>query len=1116
MTSLWGNSSSKRGACEARGCDVAAAAASPHDSPRKRTRDIAQTTDGPTRPDKFSITRDNDATKFHGTISTIVSKDVYIFFDGACRGVDLTVGAAVLMDQQVPYYGVKQSTDARTPTQAELLGLEVALQITHTVLEARLREKNTSPTTIRIFGDSAHVIAEAESGAMAALGRLDRPSQDFLQKINNHDFLTACGKRMVAIATLFPFAQLTFAFHRRKYNAAPDEVCKAFLDGRDPGPLKRVAKTPFAPSILNSCCSWSCRRFLPRELWDEWRRVVLLLIPGSAAEATDTDWKLLLFAPRLLLSFLRRGDYIRHLASLRTKEDILDYLSDLTPETRPQRHDTDLQTTITKFFTENHPGKALDHIIAPSSIAAPTQGLATKFWPRADTPQFQIIDRVVNPTVDFDLLHLIARRKLKANKAADLGGWTKELLNAVGVKHFAVLLQAVMRGDANSTVVKVVTADKGIMIQQESGKIRPAAITSIWCKLLWHHAFARTRAARLPCQLPAAPATAALSMFLRHSPVVIKTDCSNAFHSLDRAAIKEAIVAQNLTEIIPLWNLFYGKRTQIVFPDQAKPPTEWITHSLTRGTRAGCVSGTLLFELGIARSLSRIQELGKTLAVVDDIYVAVQANAGMLERIGNILKDAGLTLNVAKSKIIDSGNVNELKLGTWMDVAPVVPPEVVLARIREPLSKVLASDVKLHYKYHLVDMLFRRQIYGLRHLTCSNSLDIASKVSVFWRETVQNLVGGEIPDLLFQASLEDGGLAGGFDAFPQAWMKYNARHANLYTRIFEYPHMQVELEGTLNEKELRKEYFMTRLKDVSDVNGCAPHYLLAYKSHEKRAMEDWLAQIPNYQWCLPDENFKAAMLLRCYTVPHGFKRCDRDPGPEDSRWDHAMKCKVCSNPVLRHNIVLDSIARTLRSRGIVVTTNTNRHPLPKTIRDAAYVDRTEENSVMKGPDAEIYVEDLQCIDVVVTTPWKGKARCPLLNVYNEKVTLYKEWTEFYKMKCHPVAVSAFGHVHTATRAVFESWEKSLHMSSLCFDIIRAINRSVQYAITNPLIIAMNKTKVADLRSHTETDRTTARHPPVATAPSPAPQAHVSTDSSSVPVLTSSSSSAPPVYLSSPP
>jgi integrase len=71
--------------------------------------------------------------------------------------------------------------------------------------------------------------------------------------------------------------------------------------------------------------------------------------------------------------------------------------------------------------------------------------------------------------LDPDLVALIARRKLKSKKAADLGGWTKELFNAAGSDVLFPFLEYTFRFFSNLTekVQTYLTTDRGLMIDHE-------------------------------------------------------------------------------------------------------------------------------------------------------------------------------------------------------------------------------------------------------------------------------------------------------------------------------------------------------------------------------------------------------------------------------------------------------------------------------------------------------------------------------------------------------------------------------------------------------------------------------------------------------------------------
>ena len=912
---------------------------------------------------------------------------------------------------------------------------------------------------------------------MDALAKPERTGANWLLKIPNATKIAACGDIKQKLCESHG-AVFVFAHHRRKFNAAPDELCNAHLDGRaaKAEKLAKVPKTPFNDHIFVTAMDWPSRRFLPRELFPQWRRVISLL---ASAEPTERNTKIMLMAPRLLLSHLRRGDYARHLGSLQTMDDVIDYLADLTPVER--QHDTlSIGDSVLRYFSDGMVSKALDAIVDPTSMADPTKELADKFWPGAvDTTPLMLPDK--NIVFDPALVEVIARRRLRSKKAGDIGGWTKELFNAAGSALLLPTLQRCIGDYANqpNNVRAFLATDRGLMIQQAT-KIRPASVGSLWAKIAWHHQFAKCQTPHLPYQLPSSEAAVILAEVVKTSPTVIKTDCTNAFHSIERVHIQRALVALNLEHLFPLWNIFYARRTAIRFRTQAGGH---FLVTINRGVRAGCVSASELFQLGLRGPLQNIaKSLATPIAVIDDIYVPAPIEAIPLAA---ELAVVGLTLNLSKTSAVTDSEVAKTKLGTWMTPKSTIEPHVVTYPAKTKADAVIAADVPAHLKFHMLQLLFRRSLYGLRHLTTDNSPSILHAFSEVWRESISRLIGAEIPRLLFHSPLEAGGLNAGVECHIDYWHRRNANIRARYASTYKYPMSHPPQEPTESETQQRKCWHERNASDPI-LTGNLPNGLLAIQeSHKREPMEDWLAFTPTYAWHLNDQDFKCAMMLRCGLTPPGYQPCEH--AFEGTLWDHAVKCKVCAKPTLRHNLVVGAIASVLRSKGIVVATNTNSLPLPKTIREktSQYV---SDNDIDKGPDAEVYIAGKQCIDVTISAPWQGKQRDVLHNVYMRKVHNYEEWSTFYAMKCHPIVFSIFGNVHRGTRAIFDEWEKTLHSSGLALALITAINKALLHAITSAVTAAVLQRKIKDYARESRQASSAAASAPlyVHTATSPAP------------------------------
>lgn len=1030
-----------------------------------------------------------------------------ICFDGASRDrtPETTVGAAILLtDTAKKAYIVQRRKQADTANAAELDGFHAALRLALWISEKReahaLRaHAPIAPTTYDFLGDSSYVIQLATTGVMNALAGPDRTDSDsWIRKIPNFDRLAECGA-LVRTLLSRPGVSTTYAFHRRRYNAAPDELCNAYLDKREPelAKLGRVARVAFDESVFDTAIDWPSRRFLPRELFAEWRRVIALLVADCVSER---DMMLVLMAPRLLLSFLPRHRYAAHFAQFQSREDVVQYVADLVPLPRTPEPST-LDERVRRFLHEGTPGKALDAVIAPATTVEATTEITSRLWPQtASSPPLDLRVPACGDTLqalDIQLMQLIAVRRLRNKKAADAGGWTKELLLAAGIPTVFPLLNLMYTRFAQmpERVRRLITTDRGLLLNQ-GPKVRPASVGSLWAKLWWHHQLCRYSFPLLPNQIPAADATAVLNQMVRRGPV-LKTDCSNAFHSVERYIIRDQLVQLKLNHLFQLWTIFYASPTTIRFRRAAGP----LSITLTRGVRAGCVSAVWLFQLAMREPLLYIEKhVARPLAVVDDIYIP--ATAECVPQISPALRAIGLSLNESKTCLMQPRSTSKV-LGTWISSDGIVPI-TVLKPVEAEVAAVCTAISSFHVRYHLLTCLFHRYTYALRYLVADNAHQIIATMSSMWQSAIKEMAGGDIPSLLFSAPLEAGGFAAGYECFLDAWKVVQNHSLTKYAAIFGLA-TPVRVETPQDtERVVRQAWFRKQRAKPGATDGIPEGLLTLHELNERQPMEDWLVNLPTYDWCLRNEEFASALLLRVGRTPASFTPCPIrshfGTSPEQL-WHHALKCPRCSHRVPRHNAVVNALALTLRKYGVVISTLPGSKPRPETVRNPCA--NADENMQEKGPDAEVHLDGVFCIDVAITAGSQGEASKTadlLARTYNYKLRLYQEWEAFYGMKCYPIIFSVFGNIHTRSRSIIESWAKMLHKPRLAHEIIVNCGKALIATTTAALRRSELAAKIATARAQLAS-QSPARAPSQASA-AVAPPAPFSTSPSS-PVFGSS-------------
>jgi hypothetical protein len=264
------------------------------------------------------------------------------------------------------------------------------------------------------------------------------------------------------------------------------------------------------------------------------------------------------------------------------------------------------------------------------------------------------------------MVHAFLRERAPRGSAPGLSGWTESLLLPLAEDPRLLLsltsfLEDVASGrvDANSRVRLL--SCRLIPARKKDDGVRPIAVSEVFLRaasalslrLLPDGALSHLLA---PLQLGIGSSGGAEAIIhrvqalleLQPNHVLLSLDFVNGFNSMFRHVMLERLFA--LPELSPLWrlaNLCYGVPSPLHLFDR-----EELVHTFTsqRGSRQGCVLGTLLFCLGLQPVLERAADGLSDITIsayIDDIAIVgpFEQTAIFFERINALSHDVGLTIS---------------------------------------------------------------------------------------------------------------------------------------------------------------------------------------------------------------------------------------------------------------------------------------------------------------------------------------------------------------------------------------------------------------------------------------------------------------------------------------
>ena len=698
---------------------------------------------------------------FESMRERILSFELVVSFDGACRnngrGNKSEVQsscAAVLFHatassvmSMVPL-ALKLPT-VNTNNKAEILGCVQAIKL---AIECF---KKTGRTVYRIVGDSTYVIQALQNHKLTTLT---------LQKSDQTNW-DEWNQLRAVLAAMPTEMQVTFSWIPRSLNAASDRLANNVLDAQEYD-VDFCKEHPPIPMILPDDEIYhrvedfwfqarpSCR-YLSNFLIQPWKVAFFNILRLAINNPKSVEpWAMLLSLPKVLLFPQPKAAQKTFISQNSSYEKFVELFRVTVGSPRPERGESTMQSppnvaqVVEKLVAQNRIAKALD-VIEGSRVAVqkPTMSACTQFWPRRQD-DIHVFPDVPLATIQFASI-LAATRKFSKGRAPDILGWNKELFLPIVTSaddDEKLLLEQFFFLIANdmlpSSITTILTCDKGMFLGTPE-KSRPIVMSNFFGKVLWKMTFMRRELDRyFPSQDPAATAAIIAHSVADLNMRIIKLDGKNAFQSMVRAAIFDAIRDIKDPLFCRRWNQCYGAVTSIAVynPDG----TVFGMIDSTTGVRAGCVSASKLFQIAMKRAM-----LPSMLQIVDDIHYFLPENESW-ERAEQLLRDTLAYTAVdffgPKTKFIGPGH-HESSFETLGVVIPYNGAESIDALVKkkyQPVKTMIKKiveidDVSLQVKLFLL----RATELKLRYMFEASLCPAMNQ----WSETIDNDVFEAISSL---------------------------------------------------------------------------------------------------------------------------------------------------------------------------------------------------------------------------------------------------------------------------------------------------------------------------------------------------------------------------------
>ncbi|TNC94318.1 MAG: hypothetical protein FD121_1614, partial [Gallionellaceae bacterium] len=921
----------------------------------------------------------------------------------------------------------------------ELRGFIEALKLVKQCYE------HTAKTRYSIVGDSEYIMGAMKRGI---LGTITPERSDQVNWEEWHTIKTLWN-------SLHPSIVVETRWIPRDLNQAADRFCNDTLDGLLPN-VEFAWKHPPVPMSFASSEEWchaaydfvaqrkrvSCRTLSPF-LYTPWRVIFynnLRLICGNP-ENID-NWLALLLMPKVLLfpqskqkqkSFLSTNS-----AAMRYMETLIETVSAAAHRggcTMTKRSTN--EERIVSLVAQNRVARACD-LLGGSDLAVQTPGYdkVLNAWPRREDDIFRF-DSETPSCANFGELDA-AVRSFAAGKSPDPMGWTKELLRPLFEDiddSQRQLLQDFFNRIANRQLPRLVdvllSLDSGCFLGTEQ-KSRPIVNTNIFRKVLWKVALKR-EAKHFPPLNPVAMSTL-IQQLVAAGWGCLRLDGANAFQRIRRAVVFEAIQECRDPLFRAMWNATYGVRSTILVYDAEGALVS--TVESTTGVRAGCVSASKLFTIG----MQRFSRCGM-FQYVDDLFQFIHPqrtfDAEKAELV-TLLQPTGVDFFGPKTRQIG---------GAGGDLQPFVAlGAVATANVRDMdainglFERKLRPTLNTIAKLATVKLPVQVKLFMLRALELRCRFVIESTIVAqcrMWSQTCDKVIRDVLAEIfelhhmpeahraLISLPVGKGGLGCAQLDVRFEWAQNRSRAA--YMEALKFWWLSSRGFGTNCPDALALPVLpvdMTMLVMSADdavqkVHENMPHHRIVSCMVKQRycPQRHLLLEVPAAPFVISDNACRSLVWSRLAYLPPTVKcPCDFDE-TQETRYQHFVRCSSCRQGTVRHNTVLYELGRSIPKLGICTQVNPNTLPLPVpegTVLRPQQGEHWFERAVT-GPDLLLNVMPTQCLDLTIVNPISGVRvdgdRVYVMDVMarakNMKEQTYAQWHAYYEQFDHGITCAPF-------------------------------------------------------------------------------------------------------------
>ena len=654
-------------------------------------------------------------------------------------------------------------------------------------------------------------------------------------------------------------------------------------------------------------------------------------------------------------------------------------------------------------------------------------------------------------TMPLDDVPLQMTKKMKADTAAGVSGWTRALvLHAFKDRSFTefinLLVKQVIQNKAPG--MQMLCASRLIPLDKPDGGVRPIAVGEIFYRIIMKTIMKTYFYPQClhPFQFGVGspggvePIVCLLERFISGLEYpdfncIISLDFSNAFNSLKRSSLATA-VRTHLRALYKPVKWAYGKPSPLVATDG---DTLQILES-SDGVRQGDPLGPLLFSLGVKDVLEGLQEVvgdrGRVVAYLDDVFVIAKDN--ILDEIEDYFtaQDLNLQLNRSKCQAYDRNYLNTCGmqvLGTCIG-----PVQVRTDFLKSKIAGVVSKLDKLPSlpSQHALLLLTKCINQDLRHLQRTlYTEDMIDEWDVLDQKLwhVAKLLRGSprnspLDNTLLSLPTSLGGLGIGShkDISPLAYQSMvegslQTLQPSLHPNDPSHP-------ASLTQGQACKRLFEVQHQQLLQV--LSPHQKCLLEDNASKIGRKWLTTIPfNRTLSLSDSEVAVALHYRLLTpgVNNVCSFCGLD-----NVVGHDDVCNSRPNRRLaRHEHIKKVLVNFLRS--VPCTTVTLE---PQVIRGSLRTDFR-----ISGPAATTGGQTEYDLTIISPTSMPvngviGTSETSLTDILNaagsEKVTKYKDNTYSPFV---PVVLSLGGAMNGSTLRVFQHWRTHVPLWDLCVRLI---------------------------------------------------------------------------------